>query len=94
MKNEEKSLRIIYHVTDTLGSNLIYLTTTGQVSMGVNSTCLLGPYACPQKFVPTKKLILAMFKCMVTMAIHNAILLNGGVPTKSIISQLLYSLDN
>ena len=46
-----------------------------------------------QKFVPRKKLILAMSKCMVSMATHNAILLNGGVPTKTTISQLFLSLD-
>ena len=47
----------------------------------------------PQKFVPRKKLILAMSKCMVYIATHNAILVNGGVPTKTTISQLLFSLD-
>ena len=40
-----------------------------------------------------KKLNLAMYKCMVSMATHNAILKNGGVTTKSFISQLLLSLD-
>ena len=47
----------------------------------------------PKKFVPRKKLIQAMSKCMVSMATHNAILLNGGVPTITTISQLLLSLD-
>ena len=40
-----------------------------------------------------EKLILVMFKCMVSMTTHNAILLNGGVPTKTTTSQLLLSLD-
>ena len=34
-----------------------------------------------------------MCNCMVSIATHNAILKNGGVTTKSIISQLLLSLD-
>ena len=40
-----------------------------------------------------KKLILAICKCMVSMATHNAILKNGGVTTKSFKSQLLLCLD-
>ena len=40
-----------------------------------------------------KKLIPAMCKCMVSMGTHNAILKNGGVTTKSFISQLLLSPD-
>ena len=43
---------------------------------------------CPQQ----NKLILAIFKCTVSMSTHNAILQNVGVPTKSAISQLLLSL--
>ena len=35
-----------------------------------------------------KKLVPAMCKYMVSMATHNAILQNGGVTTKSFISQL------
>ena len=36
-KNEEKSLKTgnLYHVTVTIGSNLTYLATPGQVFMGV-----------------------------------------------------------
>ena len=45
------------------------------------------------KICPQKKLILAMSKCMVSMATHNAILLYGDVPTKITISQLVLSLD-
>ena len=48
--------------------------------MGVE--LLIGTPVMPQKFVSRKKLILAMSKCMVSMATHNAILLDGGVPTK------------
>ena len=46
-----------------------------------------------KKFNLKKKLIPAMCNCMVSMATHSAILKNGGVTTKSIISQLLLSLD-
>ena len=46
-----------------------------------------------KKFNLKKKLIPAMCKCMVSIATHNAILKNGGVTTKSFISQLLLSLD-
>ena len=59
--------------------------------MGVKSA--LGPQACPQKIVARKKSIPVMLKRMVSMATHNAILLNGGVPTTITISQLLLSLD-
>ena len=85
-KNEEKSLKTgkQYHVTGTIGSNLTYLATTGQVSMGVG--LFIGNPVMPQ-------IILAMSKCMVSMATHNAILLNGGVPTKTTITRLLFSLD-
>ena len=42
----------------------------------------IGTPVMPQRFVPRKKkLILAMSKRMVSIATHNAILLNGGVPT-------------
>ena len=70
---------------------MTYLATPGQVSMGVE--LFIGTQAMPKQFVPRKKLILAMSKCMVSMATHNAILLNGGVPTKTTISHLFYSLD-
>ena len=46
-----------------------------------------------KKFNFKKKLAQAMCKCMVSMATHNAILQNGGVTTKSFISQLLLRLD-
>ena len=59
--------------------------------MGVG--LFIGTPDMPRKFVLRKKLILAMSKCMVSMATHNAILVNGGVPTKTTISQLLFSLD-
>ena len=92
-KNEEKSLKTgnLYHVTGTIGSNLTYLATPGQVSMGVG--LFIGTPVMPKKIVLRKKLILAMSKCMVSMATYNAILLNGGVPTITTISQLLLSLD-
>ena len=47
------------------------------------------PKNCPQQ----KKCIPAMLKRMVSRATHNAIPLNGGVPTTTTISQLLLSLD-
>ena len=92
-KNEEKSLKTgnQYHVTGTIGSNLTYLATPGQVSIGVG--LFIGIPVMPQKFVPRFFFILAMSKCMVFMATHNAILLNGGVPTKTTITRLLFSLD-
>ena len=92
-KNEEKSLKTgnRYHVTGTIGSNLTYLATPGQVSMGVG--LLIGNPVMSQKFVHRIFFILAMSKCMVSMATHNAILLNGGVPTKTTIARLLFSLD-
>ena len=92
-KNEEKSLKTgnQYHVTGTIGSNLTYLATPGQVSMGVG--LFIGIQVMPQKFVPRFFFILALSKCMVFMATHNAILLNGGVPTKTTITRLLFSLD-
>ena len=46
-----------------------------------------------KKFNLKKNLISAMCQCMVSMATHNAIFKNGGVTTKSFISQLLLSLD-
>ena len=51
-KNEEKSLKTgnQYHVTGTIGSNLTYLATPGQVSMGVE--LFIGNQVMPQKFVP------------------------------------------
>ena len=51
-KNEEKSLKTgnQYHVTGTIGSNLTYLATPGQVSMGVG--LFIGDPVMPQKFVP------------------------------------------
>ena len=41
-----------YHVTGTIGSNLTYLATPGQVSMGVG--LFIGNPVMPQKFVPRK----------------------------------------
>ena len=81
-ENDEKWLKTdnYYHVTSTIGSNLNYLATPGQDSMGVE--LFIGTPAMPQKLIPRKKLIPAMSKCMVTMVTHNAILLNVGVPTK------------
>ena len=70
---------------------MTYLATPGQVLMGVG--LFIGTPDMPQKFVPRKKLILAMSKCMVSMATNNAILVNRGVPTRTTISQLLFSLD-
>ena len=52
--------------------------------MGVG--LFIGTPVMPQKFVPRIFFILAMSKCMVSMATHNAILLNGGVPTQTTIS--------
>ena len=46
-----------------------------------------------KSIISRKKLIPAMCKCMVSKATNNAILKNGGVTTKSFISQLLLSLD-
>ena len=46
-----------------------------------------------QKSLTSKKLIPGMCKCMVSMATNNEILKNGDVTTKSVISQLLLSLD-
>ena len=60
---------------------MTFLATPGQVSMNVG--LFIGNPVMRQKFFPRKKLILAMPKCMVSMPIHNAILLNGGVPTKN-----------
>ena len=59
--------------------------------MGVE--LFMGTPVMDKKFVPRKKKILAISKCMVSMATHDAILLNGGVPTKTTISQQLHSLD-
>ena len=59
--------------------------------MGVKLS--LGPQACPKKIVARKKCIPVMLKHIVSMATYNAILLNGGVPTTTTISQLLLSLD-
>ena len=69
-----------YHVTGTIGSNLTYLATPGQVPMGVE--LFIGPQSWPKHLSPEKKLTLAMSKCMVSMVTRNAILLNGDVPTK------------
>ena len=46
-----------------------------------------------KKFNRKKKLIPAMCKCMVSMATNYAILKIGGVSTKSLIYELLLSLD-
>ena len=59
--------------------------------MGVE--LFIGTPVMPKKIVSRKELILAMSECMVTMATHNDILLNGGVPTKTTLSQLFLSLD-
>ena len=59
--------------------------------MGVK--LFIGAPGMPKKIVARKKRIPVMLKCMVSMANHNAILLNGGVPTTTTISQLLLSLD-
>ena len=55
-KNEEKSLKTsnLYHVTGTIISNLTYVATPGQVSMGVE--LLIGTPVMPQKFVAPKNL--------------------------------------
>ena len=92
-KNEEISLKTgnQYHVTGTIGSNLTYLATQRQVSMGVE--LFIGNPVMSQKFVPRFFFILAMSKCMVSMATHNVILLNGDVPTKATITRLIFSLD-
>ena len=92
-KNEEKSLKTgnQYHVTGNIGSNLTYLAAPGQVSMGVG--LFIGNPVMSQKLSPDFFFILAMSKCMVSMATHNSILLNGGVPTKTTITRLLFSLD-
>ena len=52
MKNEENSLKISnkYHVTGTIISNLTYLATPGQVSMGVE--LLIGTPVMPQNLYP------------------------------------------
>ena len=69
-ENDEKLLKTgnEYQVTGTVGSNLTNLATPGQVSMGVG--LFIGTPVMPQKFVPRKKLILPMSKCMVSMATH------------------------
>ena len=83
-KMKKKTLKTgkYYHVTGTLGSNLTYLATSGQDSMGVCQIVHSDPRhaqkTCPQE----KNLNLAMLKRMVSTATHNAILLDGGVPTK------------
>ena len=56
------------------------------------SNCLVGLPVC-QKVVINNKHLWTMCKCMVSMATHIAILNNWDIPTKSIISQLLYILD-
>ena len=45
----------------------------------------------PQKFVPRIFFILAMSICMVSMATHNAFILNGDVPSKSTIQAVFQS---
>ena len=51
-KNEEISLKTgnQYHVTGTIGSNLTYLATQRQISMGVG--LFIGNPVMSQKFVP------------------------------------------
>ena len=92
-KKNEKSLKTgnQYHVTGTIGSNLTYLATQDKFPWVFD--CSLETQSCPQNLSPDFFFILAMSKCMVSMATHNAILLNGGVPTKTTITRLLFSLD-
>ena len=59
--------------------------------MGVK--LFIGAPGMPKKIIARKKRIPVMLKRMVSMANHNAILLNGDVPTTTTISQLLLSLD-
>ena len=61
------------------GINLTYLANLGIVSMAIKF--FFGTPGIRQKFVSKKKNILAMFKCTVSMTIHNDILLIEGVPT-------------
>ena len=70
---------------------MTYLATPGQDPMGV--ILFIGTPGVPQKNSPGKKKYFSYFKRMVSMATNNDILLNGGVPTKTTISQLLFSLD-
>ena len=65
-------------------SNLTYLAPLEQFLMGAK--LILGNY---EKNVPKSKLIWALLKCMVAMATCNVNLKKWGVPTKSIIPQLL-----
>ena len=83
-----------YHVTGILESNLTYLASLlPQDKFPWVSNCSFDPRHAPTNCPREKKRILAICKCMVSMATNNAILLNGSVPTKTTISQLLLSLD-
>ena len=73
----------------TPASNLTYLAPPGQLFMGAK--LFSGTPRCIKNV--SNKFIWAMLKCMVAMANRNAILKNGGLPTKSIISQLLLTID-
>ena len=46
-------------------------------------TLFIGTPGMPKKFVPKKKLILAILKRMVSIATHDAVLLNGGCTYKN-----------
>ena len=59
--------------------------------MGVK--LFIGTPGMPKKTIARKKRIPVMLKRTVSMANHNAILLNGDVPTTTTISKLLLSLD-
>ena len=83
MKKKTLKTGKYYHVTGTLGSNLTYLATSGQDSMGVCQIVHSDPRhaqkTCPQE----KNLNLSMLKRMVSTATHNAILLDGGCTYKN-----------
>ena len=76
----------------TTASNLTYLVHPGQVLVCQNVPW--DPLNAKKKIMFLKHYpVWAMWKCMVAMATCNAILNNGGIPTKSIISQLLLTID-
>ena len=83
MKKKPLKTGKYYHVTGILGSNLTNLATPGQDSMGVCQIVHSDPRHAQNTCPREKNLILAMLKRMVSTAIHNAILLDGGVPTKN-----------
>ena len=63
---------------------MTYLATLGKVSMGVK--LFNGTPGMPKNNCFHEKNILAMLKRLVSMATHNAILLNGGVHLTTLIS--------